>query len=168
MPDLRLEPLGLEHRDDLDALIRDHLVGRFTRIPDPPPPDQAEVMIRRYETDETREGFAALDTTGAFVGVCMVVGLDRDAQECELGYMTAPAARGRGVATQMLRLLTEHALRDLGMQRVELRISVDNVASERVARSNGYVCEGRLRNTYVKPGRREDTTVWSRLATDSA
>jgi RimJ/RimL family protein N-acetyltransferase len=166
VPDLRLEPLGPEHRDDLDALIRDPLVGRYTRIPYPPPPDQADVMISRYETDDVREGFAVCDENGAFVGVCMLVGIDREASECELGYMTAPAARGRGHATEMLRLLTEHALRDLGMHRLVLHIGASNTASERVARANGYVGEGTLRDAYVKPGVREDTTIWSRLVTD--
>ena len=166
MPDLRLEPLGPEHRDDLDALIRDPLVGRFTPIPDPAPADQADVMIATYQADDTREGFAAFDGTGAFVGVCMVIHLNLPAAECELGYMTAPAARGRGVAREMLRLVTEHALRDLGLQRLQLTISADNEASERVARANGFTCEGRLRNTYLKPGVRGDSTIWARLATD--
>ena len=166
MPELRLEPLGPEHRDELDALIRDPMVGRFTPIPDPAPANQADLMISAYAADDTREGFAAFDETGAFVGVCMVIHLNREAQECELGYMTSPAARGRGVASEMLRLLTEHGLRDLGLQRLQLTIGADNAASERVARSNGFTCEGRLRNVYLKPGRRGDTTIWSRLATD--
>jgi RimJ/RimL family protein N-acetyltransferase len=166
VPEVRLEPLGPEHRDALEALLQDPLVGQFTRIPYPPAPDQADVLLERYRTDETREGYAAVDETGTFLGVCMVIGIDREAQECELGYVTAPAARGRGVATEMLRLLTERALGDLGMQRVELRIGVTNAASELVARRNGYTCEGTLRSTYLKQGRREDVTIWSRLATD--
>jgi RimJ/RimL family protein N-acetyltransferase len=166
VPELRLEPLGPSHLPELDALLHDPLVGRFTRIPYPPPPDQAEVMVSRYASDETREGFAALDEDGTFVGVCMVVGMDRAAQESELGYMTSPGARGRGVATEMLRLLTEHALRDLGLHRLVLHIGASNAASEQVARRNGYTHEGTLRDAYVKPGVREDTTIWSRLATD--
>ena len=166
VPELRLEPLGPEHRADLHALIQDPLVGRYTRIPYPPPPDQADIMLERYATDDAREGFAVFDTDGAFVGVCMVVGVDREAAECELGYMTAPAARGRGCATEMLRLLTIHALRDLGMHRLVLHIGASNDASQRIARSNGYRLEGTLRDAYVKPGVREDTTIWSRLATD--
>jgi len=35
-----------------------------------------------------------------------------------------------------------------------------------VARRNSYTCEGTLRSTYQKQGRREDVTIWSRLATD--
>ena len=166
MPELQLEPLTDEHRDDLDALLHDPLVLRFTRFPDPLPPDYVSVVLERYRTDDTRQGFVARDGAGAFLGVCMVVGLDRDAQECELGYMVAPAARGRGAATEMLRQLTTYAFEELGLVRLTLHIGADNGASERVAERNGYTREGLLRNAYVKPGVRSDTSIWSKLASD--
>lgn len=52
------------------------------------------------------------------------------------------------------------------MLRLELLISVANEASKRVATRAGYVREGVLRSLYLKPGVREDTEIWSRLATD--
>jgi len=51
-------------------------------------------------------------------------------------------------------------------ERLELRISVDNVASKRVAERCGYTRDGVLRSLYVKEGLREDTEVWSRLPGD--
>jgi RimJ/RimL family protein N-acetyltransferase len=45
-------------------------------------------------------------------------------------------------------------------------ISVENEASKRVAERCGYLLEGVLRSVYLKPGRWEDTEVWSHLATD--
>ena len=83
----------------------------------------------------------------------------------ELGYLVTPAARGRGVGTVAVHALTEWAF-DKGMQRLELLISVDNVASKRVAQRCGYVLEGVLRSTYLKQGLREDIEMWSRLPTD--
>ena len=79
--------------------------------------------------------------------------------------MVVPSARGRGVATALLRELTAWALRQ-GVQRCELIISVGNTASERVAVRAGYVREGHLRSVYLKQGRRDDVTVWSRLPSD--
>jgi RimJ/RimL family protein N-acetyltransferase len=52
------------------------------------------------------------------------------------------------------------------MLRLELMISVENAGSKKVAERCGYVREGVLRSAYVKPGLREDTEIWSRLATD--
>jgi len=90
----------------------------------------------------------------------------QEAATAELGYVVASAARGRGVATAALGLLTDWALEELGAERLELRISVDNVASKRVAERCGYVRDGVLRSLYVKEGLREDTEVWSRLPGD--
>jgi RimJ/RimL family protein N-acetyltransferase len=164
--DLRLEPLGEQHLTGLDGMLRDPLVLRFTPVPDPVPDDQARTMLQAYAEDDTREGYAAVDADGGFVGLAVVVRIDRTAEECELGYMVAPAHRGRGAATQMLRLLSERALLGLDMKRVVLRISADNAASERVAERNGFRREGLLRSTYVKPGVRCDTALWSRLPGD--
>src|SRR5438034_6397481 len=47
--------------------------------------------------------------------------------------------RSRGVASEALRLMTEWAFAELGMQRLELLISVENEASKRVAARCGYV-----------------------------
>ena len=92
--------------------------------------------------------------------------VEREAATAELGYIVARAARGRGVATAALDLLTDWALLELGLQRLELRISVGNTASKRVAERCGYVREGVLRSVYLKRGVREDIEVWSRLASD--
>jgi RimJ/RimL family protein N-acetyltransferase len=148
--------------DDPDLL-------RFTRIPEPVPPGFARTWLERYEEGRAagnREGFAVVDDAGEFLGLALAPGIDRDTATAELGYAVAPGARGRGVASEALRQLTEWAFGQQGMVRLELLISVDNPASKKVAERCGYVREGVLRSSYVKPGRREDTEIWSRLATD--
>ena len=92
--------------------------------------------------------------------------IDRETRTAELGYVVAPEARGRGVATGALSRLTAWAFDELQMFRLELLISVDNVASKTVAERCGYVREGVLRSAHFKQGLREDTEIWSRLATD--
>jgi RimJ/RimL family protein N-acetyltransferase len=165
---VRLDPVTREHASLLDVLIGDPDTLRWTRIPEPPPPDFAEDWTRRYEAgrlEGTKEGFAVLDEGGEFLGLALVPSIDRETGEAELGYMVAPAARGRGVGTAILRELTAWALRE-GVQRCELIISAGNTASERVAERAGYVREGRLRSIHLKQGKREDVTVWSRLPSD--
>lgn len=113
----------------------------------------------------TKEAFAVVDDSG-FLGLVMAPTIDRVSGEAELGYAIAPAARGKGAATEGLRLLTEWAFAELKMVRLELLISIDNPASKRVAERCGYTLEGVMRDRYVKPGLRVDTEIWSRLATD--
>jgi RimJ/RimL family protein N-acetyltransferase len=167
--DIRLEPLAERHLDDVEALIEDPDVLRFTRVPDPPPPSFVRNWIARYEVgrvDGSCDGFAALDGSGAFVGLALVPRIDRDASEVELGYIVAPSFRGRGAATAILGQLTEWAFAETGAERIELIIDVDNPASERVAERCGYTREGVHRSVHLKPGVRIDAAIWSRLRSD--
>ena len=165
-----LRPLVAEDLDDVDALLEDPDVLRFTRLPVPPPPGYARTWLERYEAgrlEGTREAFAALDDEGRFVGLALAVDIDREGREVELGYITAPAARGRGVATAMLDALTRWALDELRALRVTLIIDVENRASSRVAERCGYVLEGVMRSSYLKDEVRVDAGLWSRLPTDA-
>jgi RimJ/RimL family protein N-acetyltransferase len=167
--ELRLEPLSDAHLADLERLLTDPEVLRFTRLPDPPVPGYAAEWIGRYaaaRSEHRGEAFAALGPDGGFLGVALAPHLDRESLETELGYMVAPQARGRGVATEMLRQLTRWAFAEHGVQRATLLIDVTNVGSQRAAVRAGYTLEGVLRSSYFKQGMRADVQLWSRLPSD--
>jgi RimJ/RimL family protein N-acetyltransferase len=166
---IRLEPFGAEHLAELGEMLDDPDLLRFTRVPEPVPPGFARTWLDRYEEgrrDGSRDAFAIVDETGSFLGLALAPRLDREAATAELGYVVAPAARGRGVATDAVRQLTAWVFEQAGMERIELLISVDNDASKKVAARCGYVCEGVLRSLHIKQGMREDTEIWSRLPSD--
>jgi RimJ/RimL family protein N-acetyltransferase len=171
MSSIALAPLGAAHVALVEALTTDPDVLRFTRVPDPPPPRFVQTWLAAYEEgrrDGTREAFAIVgEGDGEFLGIAVAPQIDRTARTAELGYVVAPGARGRGVASEALGLLTDWAFA-LGMERLELLISVENEASKRVAARCGYVREGVLRSHYVKGDLREDTEIWSRLPSDAA
>lgn len=162
-------PFGAEHLPELEEMLDDPDLLRFTRVPEPVPPDFARTWLERYEEgrrDATREAFAIVEDGGEFLGLALAPRIDREARTAELGYVVVPRARGRGVATEALRRLTDWAFAELDMFRLELMISVENGASKKVAERCGYVREGTLRSLYFKQGAWEDTEIWSRLATD--
>ena len=167
---IRLVPLDETHLAGVDGLLDDPDTLRFTRIPEPVPPGYARDWLERYEAgrrDGSREAFAVIDGDGSFVGIALAPDIDPVGGELELGYIVAPAARGRGIATELLRQLTRWALDEVGAERIRLIIDVENAASARVAERCGYVREGVLRSTYVKDSRpRADVAVWSRLPSD--
>jgi RimJ/RimL family protein N-acetyltransferase len=152
-------------------LLEDPDVQRFSRVPVPTPPDFPRTWLRLYEEgrrDGTREAFAVVHgDEGSFLGIA-VAQINREGRTAELGYLVAPAARGRGVATQALQLLSEWGFSELGALRLELLISADNAASKRVAERSGFLREGLLRSAHVKQNLREDTEIWSRLPSDPA
>jgi RimJ/RimL family protein N-acetyltransferase len=166
---VRLEPLSERHLEDVAAMLSDPDVLRFTRVPEPTRADFPQQWLAMYESgrrDGTREAFAAVDGDGRFLGLALVPEIDREAREAELGYVVAPGARGRGVATAMLRALTDWAFAEAGAVRIRLVVDVVNAASLRVAERCGYVREGVMRSVHFKGDQRIDAVLLSRLASD--
>jgi len=166
---IRLEPLSQADAPDLAGMVGDPDIVRFTRVP--AGADEAFVRgwIGGYERgwqDGSRAGFAVRGHDGSFLGFAAVIELELEHGEGEIGYMVPPAARGRGVASRAVELLTRWGFDELGLLRLELRIDVENSASARVAERAGYVRDGVLRNVHFKEGARCDLGVWSRLTQD--
>lgn len=87
-----------------------------------------------------------------------------EAGHASIGYWLAAAARGRGLATEALRLVSGWGLGTLGLARISLTTDPDNVASQRVAERAGYQREGVLRAWQPTPGGRRDSVMFSHIA----
>lgn len=166
---IRLVPLRADHEAHLEALTRDPDVRTYTRVPTVVPEGFAARWLARYEEgwhDGSRAGFAIESLDGEFLGLGLFVDLNVEGRQAEIGYVVGPEARGRGVASRTLLLLTEWGFSELGLERIELWIDVSNAGSERVAERAGYTREGVLRSYWFKEEIRRDFGVWSRLRGD--
>jgi len=167
---IRLEKLSDSHLSGLASLLEDPEVLENTRVPEPPPQGFERDWLQAYkdgDADGTRDGFAIEDAeTGEFLGIAGLVAIEAKESQAEIGYIVVREARGRGIATRALRLVTDYALGEVGLARVHLMIGGENTPSMRVAERCGYQREGVLRSLYVKPGRRADMVVYSRLPGD--
>jgi RimJ/RimL family protein N-acetyltransferase len=167
--DIRLDPLDERYVPDFERMLDDPDVIRYTRVPADPPPGFASAWVGRYVEgwkDGSRAGFAAVSGDGTFLGMIGIVDLDLGGREGEIGYVVAREARGRGIAQRALRLVTDWALGDLGLQRVELHIDPANAASIRVAERCGYLREGVLRSLHFKGEQRGDVVMFALLPGD--
>ena len=109
-PGIRLEPIERRHLPALAALLEDPAVLRFTRVPLPIPEGFIDSWLELYQrggAEGTMAGFAVTDGAGEVLGIAVAPRIDRETRTAELGYVTVPAARGRGVARAALALLTE-------------------------------------------------------------
>jgi [ribosomal protein S5]-alanine N-acetyltransferase len=76
------------------------------------------------------------------LGSISLDGLNGYAKRAEIGYWAHPDARGRGVVTEAVRLVTRHA-RNSGLARsILIRCARDNMASRQVAENAGYITVG--------------------------
>jgi RimJ/RimL family protein N-acetyltransferase len=134
---LLMRPASAEDVDDLVALHEDPLVreafGAPTRA-------EIEEWVGRAEDEWAARGHGRMTLldreSGAFLGRC---GLKwwPEFGEVEVGWVLAPEARGRGLATEAGRACLDWGFRDFNLPYVTAMIAPDNANSIAVARRLG-------------------------------
>jgi ribosomal-protein-alanine N-acetyltransferase len=84
----------------------------------------------------------------------------------EVGCCLVPAARGRGIAIDAVRLITEWAFACGVVGRAQVFIATENAPALRVAEAAGFRREGVLRGYWEEAGERLDVVVLARLPGD--
>jgi RimJ/RimL family protein N-acetyltransferase len=131
-------------------------------IPQPYTMEHALAFVRGEATPDITHSLAVTED-GTVAGSIGLRVHDQN-RTGHIGYWCAPEARGRGVTTRALRLLSRYGLEDLDLERLELITDPDNRASQRVAEKVGFRREGILRSHLLHPdGRRRDSVMFSLL-----
>ncbi|MGE7387661.1 GNAT family N-acetyltransferase [Streptomyces sp. NPDC004126] len=154
LPALSLRPW---REDDVPALVEAYADPVLRRWTAESPDDAAGglrwvAQQRRGWEAGLRFAFAVLeagpgDGPGRLVGGAVLKRAVPDGPSAEVGYWTAAAARGRGVAPRALEALTAWAFEVFagsGLERLDLLHQEDNGASCRVAEKSGYVFSATL------------------------
>lgn len=132
--------------------------------------EEAESFIKsRPEAWEKAEeySFAIFDAeTKRFLGGVGLNLINRKFQLCNLGYWIRTSATGRSIASKATRLAARFALTEVGLNRVEVVASVENIPSQRAAEKAGAVREGILRKALPLHGRIHDCVMFSLIAED--
>ena len=150
------------------AACSDPEIPRFTMMPADLTEGQAVEWIERGLEWWSRGVARFAIVTGAD-DVCrgqIGLQLDTASRRAEAFYWLERGARGSGLASEALDLVTRWAFRDLAAVRVQLVTHLDNVASQRVAERTGFVREGVLRAWEPVKDAQPDVVMYSRLAGD--
>lgn len=99
-------------------------------------------------TSETDAEWAVL-AGDELVGRVALRGVDLAIGQSQVSYWTCPRSRGQGIAADAVRCIARWALRTVGFWRLEIRHSVENVASCRVAQRADFVEEARLARQHL-------------------
>ena len=140
-------------------------------LPKPNGAEMARLLATRRRAGKLLHLAIADDGTSDWLGEILLFVRTAEAGEVgigEIAYVVAPAARGRGIASGAVVLLSEWAFARLELQRLQLSIRPDNVASRRVAEKAGYRYEGTLRSSKLIRGTRVDAALYSLLPRDLA
>ncbi|MGH3458702.1 GNAT family N-acetyltransferase [Aeromicrobium sp.] len=129
---------------DVDLMLemcRDPEALRWTSIPldstQETVEDYAFTVIPRGWDEESHRGWA-IEAEGRYAGNVDV----RDTPIADIGFVLHPWARGRGLMVRAVRLATDWALVEGGVEIVHWRANVGNVDSLRVAHAAGFSLHG--------------------------
>lgn len=127
--------------DDIDWITeacQDAEIQRWTTVPRPYLRAHAEEFVLRAKTQSSH--FAIVEReTSLGVGMISIDVIDQVTGEASAGYWVAPWARRRGVVTQALHQLVQHAKTLEATRSLALRISQANLASRDAAAKCGFV-----------------------------
>ncbi len=162
-----LRPFSLVDVDRVTEACQDADIQRFTTAPAPYRRDDALEWITGHEAERaarTGLSLAITDAGDEVIGFVGFVSIDWANDTGEIGYWVAPWGRGRNAAARATRLLAVWGVRELGLIRVELRISTHNQTSQRSAEQAGFTWEGVMRSALAHRDERHDLAVFSLLA----
>jgi RimJ/RimL family protein N-acetyltransferase len=168
---LLLRPWCIDDVDDVWAALQDPQIRLWNGAGSGSRDDVARMLRGRMDwTGGDHASWAVVDpATGELLGSVSLHSIDPVQADAEIGYWTAPAARGRDVATIAVDAVCRWAFGALPVERIELCHAVGNPGSGRVAEKAGFVREGRLRRSYrYGDGVKHDELLWARLADDPA
>lgn len=113
------------------------------------------------------DGFQVALTYGeSIIGVAGYHGIDWGNRSTSIGYWLAEAHQGKGTMTMAVHALAEHALSVWKLNRIEIRVAVENSRSRAIPERLGFRQEGTLRAAERVGDRYLDLVLYAMLASD--
>ncbi len=100
------------------------------------------------------------------IGICGFKPVDQENRSVEIGYWLVPSATGKGIMTQCVKTLVDHAFKALQINRVILKAATENKRSRAVAERLGFIQEGVLREDEWLNDRYVDHALYSVLESE--
>ncbi|MFD7082608.1 GNAT family N-acetyltransferase [Streptomyces sp. NPDC059918] len=170
---LVLRPFDGEDVTALAEMMNDEHITAWTSAPHPYTHADAHAWATAHSHAERTEGrgivFAVTEfLTQRLVGIVHLKNTNWRTRSTEVGYVTAPWARGEGYASESVLAVAQWLFDDQRFERLELRTAADNTASQQVAQKIGCISEGVLRNAWLVRTRSENGTEgsWTETRTD--
>ena len=164
---VRLEPVGPQHAEDLFEAGREESIWRYLPTAPFASLEDAESWVRtciaRNRSGERVQFAVVLPESGRAIGSTGYIDIDRPNRVLEIGSTWYGVDYQRTfVNTECKFLLLRHAFEDLGSRRVFLKTDTNNARSRRAIQRIGGVQEGIFRNHRInRDGSNRDSIYFS-------
>ena len=150
----------VQHLNDRD------IYERTLRIPFPYTEKDADDWFTRVDKITEQQGrpvhFAIRGADDVVIGACGFHDFDAcQSHRAEVGYWLAKPLWGRGIMTDVVQRLCQHAFDEFGLLKIIAHVATFNPASARVLEKCGFVQEGLLRKHYLKDGKLIDVALFA-------
>jgi RimJ/RimL family protein N-acetyltransferase len=131
----------------------------------PLPPDSAASPYRIAEPSTEAACFSVVEAAGSeLAGEALLWGIDTHNRMAHVGISLRPSFRGRGLGTDVLRVLCRYGFGIRGLHRLQLETLADNMPMIEAARRAGFEHEGTLRSSAWVDGNFADEVIFGLLA----
>ncbi len=172
---LRGETIGLRARQEKDVPILesglyDDVATRMRADSRPWRPIAPGSAASPYAVTDPGDDAACFSVVrladGQLAGEALLWGIDLHNRVAHLGLALLPEFRGRGMGTDVVRVLCRYGFAVRGLHRLQIETLADNDAMLRAGAGNGFIREGTLRRAAWADGRFLDEAVLGLLATE--
>ncbi|MDF3303085.1 GNAT family N-acetyltransferase [Streptomyces tropicalis] len=170
---MRGSKVGLRARHEADVPVLheelyDDVLVRSRADTRPWQPIAHEAGRSPFAATEPKDGAASFSVvelaSQELAGAALLWNIDPHNRTAHLGITVRPAFRGRGLGSDIVRVLCEYGFAVRGMQRLQVDTLADNTAMITAATKAGFTTEGTLRRAAWVYGAFHDVTLLGLLA----
>jgi [ribosomal protein S5]-alanine N-acetyltransferase len=153
---------------DRDAIVkhannRNVWINLRDRFPHPYTINDARRWLDMVVGQEPETNFAIAVADEAVGGIGFTVQHDVARRSAEIGYWLGEEFWGRGIGTEALIAVTDHAFSNYDVCRLYAHVFDWNRASARVLEKAGYEFEGRMKKSVTKDGQTVDQLMYAMI-----
>ncbi|WP_085536452.1 GNAT family N-acetyltransferase [Massilibacteroides vaginae] len=141
--DIQLIPLCLDDISDIFRMLNDEREYMREWLPfvdnTQQEEDTANAVVQMLQSPS--EQFT-IRYMGIFVGLVGFKDFDDSNHKIEIGYWLSQYQQGNGIMTRSVDALLDYAFEQLNMNRVQIKVAVDNKKSNRIPQKLGFKFEG--------------------------
>lgn len=128
--------------------------------------EKVEKFIRdamEQDNDSENVHYAIVDENDEYMGTISLKNINTKDKNAEYAIVTRKIAHGRGYAKQATKDIIRVGFEELGLEKIYLYVSVQNIAANKFYKKCGFVEEGIFRKHLMIQGKLEDICWYSIL-----
>lgn len=121
--------------------------------------EECESYIQKANNDKESVHFAITDDNDNWVGTVSLKDINQEKKEAEYAILTAKEVHGKGYAQKATDFILDYAFNKLGLKKVYLFVSVNNVRANKFYQKYGFTFD-RLEENGLKLGNESHDINW--------